>query len=100
MTVGQSISIFRQRLWQRQDIKPGGKSYRQWTVVGLLKHWPDFDGLEVAKITKDDRLTWAAKLATKYSPTMYKNVVDTLRMVLAIGIEFRASTGCLGSTSF
>lgn len=90
LTVSYCISVFRQRLEQRQDIKPGAKSYREWTIVGLLKHWPKLEALEVAKITKDDCLAWAARLSTKYAPTMYNNVVDTLRMVLDIGIEFGA----------
>lgn len=53
MTVGQCIQVFRLRLQQRQDIKDGGKSYREWTIVGLLKHLPDLESMEVAKLTKD-----------------------------------------------
>lgn len=84
------ITIFKQRLEQRQDITPGAKLYRRTTINFLLKFWPDFEALEVAKITKDQCLKWSVALAEHYASTVYNNTISTLKMILDIAVECRA----------
>jgi integrase len=87
MTVGDCVTIFRERLDGRQDIKEGAKHYRRKCVEALLKSWPQLESIPVSKVGKDDCLTWAKKLAEKYSPSVYNNVVGSMRMILNVAVE-------------
>ena len=87
MTVGDAISIFRQRLDGQQDIKEGAKVYRRKFIDALLKSWPDLEKKPVGKVSKEECLDWARKLAAKYSASVYNKTVGTLRMILDVAIE-------------
>jgi integrase len=87
MTVGDAVTVFRQRLDGQQNIKEGAKVYRRKCVVALLKSWPELESMPVGKVGKDDCLQWARKLAIKYSPSVYNNTVGTLRMILDVAVE-------------
>ena len=81
------VSIFRQRLDGRQDIKEGAKVYRRKCLEALLKSWPDLEKTAVGKISKDECLEWARGFSAKYSASVYNNTVGTLRMILDIAVE-------------
>jgi integrase len=99
MTVGDALAVFRQRLDGQQNIKEGAKVYRRKCIEALLKSWPELESTPVAKVSKDDCLNWAARIAASkpgkdgvwqapgYSPTVYNNTVGTLRMILDVAVE-------------
>lgn len=87
MTMGDAVKLFRQRLDGQQDIKEGAKVYRRKCIEALLKSWDALETLPVAKISKDDCLTWAAEFSKQYSASVYNNTVGTLRMILDVAIE-------------
>lgn len=87
MTVADSVAIYRQRLNDNPRLKPNAKLYRDKCISGLLRSWPGLGEKDIRKISKDDCLSWAAKYASDYSPSVYNNTVGTLRQILAIGIE-------------
>lgn len=87
LTVGDCITIFRQRLDSKQDIKEGAKVYRRKCIDALVRSWAGLEELPVSKIGKEDCTEWASKFSAKYSPSVYNNTVGTLRMVLDVAVE-------------
>jgi hypothetical protein len=87
MTVGDAVAIFRQRLDGQQNIKDGAKVYRRKCISALLKAWPSLKSTPVGKVSKDDCLARARRFAADYTPSVYNNMVGTLRMILAIAVE-------------
>jgi integrase len=93
MTFADALQVFRRRLDADPDRKEGAKVYRRKTIIALLKSWPGLEQTNVNKISKDDCLAWAERLAAEYSASVYNNTVGTLRMVLDIAIEKGARSG-------
>ena len=86
MTVGNCVTIFRERLDGQQNIKEGAKVYRRKCIEALLKSWPELESMPVGKVGKDDCLAWAKRFAD-YSPSVFNNTIGTLRMILDVAVE-------------
>jgi integrase len=93
MTLGDAVTIFKQRLADAHHIKPGAKRYRENTIEALLKSWPDSEQTDVRKISANDCLNWASGFAKKYCPSFFNNTVGTLRQILKIAIDAGARYG-------
>jgi hypothetical protein len=52
-----------------------------------VRNWPKFKEMDVRKISEKDCLEWASDFAKKYSSSVFKNTVGTLRHILAVGIS-------------
>ena len=87
MRFGDALAILQQRLAGDASLKPRSKTYREERIAALLKSWPALKDMDVAKVTKNDCLTWATDYGTKASPSNFNNTVGTLRMVFDIAIE-------------
>ncbi len=86
MTVGNCVTILRERLDGQQDIKEGAKVYRRKCIEALLKSWPALESMPVGKVGKEDCLDWAKRFAD-YSPSVFNNTIGTLRMILEVAVE-------------
>jgi len=52
-----------------------------------LRSWPELEATDVARISKTDCLSWAARFGQKASPSAFNNTVGTLKLVLDIAVE-------------
>jgi hypothetical protein len=76
MTVGEAISIFKERLAGQQGIKEGAKVYRRKCLAALLKSWHELETTSIAKRYKDDCLILAKDFSEKYSASVYNGTVQ------------------------
>jgi integrase len=63
-------------------LKESSKLYRRNCILSLTRSWPELDALPPTKVTVPNCREWAARLAAKYSPTVFNNTLGTLRMIL------------------
>lgn len=87
MSFGDALQTYRERLKGDHSIKQRSKNYRAERITALLKSWPGSEQTDVAKISKNDCLTWAGKFGETASPSAFNNTIGTLRMVFDAAIE-------------
>ena len=93
MTFGDALTIYEQQLKDAQHLQPSAKLYREKSIKALLKSWPGFNKTDVRKISANECLRWASRIARDYSPTVFNNTVGTLRHVIKIAIQSGARCG-------
>jgi hypothetical protein len=69
------------------QLKPASVHYRLQTIDGLLKSWPGLAAHKLPDVTESQCQLWAKRYAGMVHGTRFNNTVDTLRGILAIGIE-------------
>lgn len=93
MAFSEALSLYRTQLEANPALKPNSKLYRRKCIDALLKSWPGIEELDVKRISERDCLSWAARFAKVYSPSVYNNTVGTLRQILALASEEGARYG-------
>jgi len=87
MTFSDAMRIYRQRIEGRVDLKPRTKAYHVDRVKALAKSWPGLEQIDVAKVTKNDCLNWAARFGRQAAATTFNHTIGILGGILEIGME-------------
>jgi integrase len=87
MAFTDALQTYRERLKGDHSLKERSKAYREERITALLKSWPDLAQADVARISKNDCLTWAAQYGRTASPSAFNNTVGTFKLILAIAVE-------------
>jgi integrase len=87
MTIGDAMTLHRQRIAGDASLKPGTRDYHEQRMTALRKSWPGLERKEIRSLTKTDCLNWAAKFGVNASPTAFNHTIGVLRILLEIGVE-------------
>jgi integrase len=87
MVFSQALETYRERLKGDHSLKDRSKVYREERISALLRSWPELEATDVARISKADCLSWAARFGQKASPSAFNNTVGTFKLVLDIAVE-------------
>ena len=87
MVFSQALETYRERLKGDYSLKDRSKVYREERISALLRSWPELEATDVARISKADCLSWAARFGQKASPSAFNNTVGTLKLVVDIAVE-------------
>lgn len=85
MTVGDAIERYQKDLESDTSLKPRTKEHRRERIGALRRTWPDLEGKELRKISKQDCLNWAASLET--GAINFNKTVQVLRGILEIAVD-------------
>lgn len=86
-TFGDAAEAYKASVELNTQLKPASIHYRLQTIAGLLKSWPGLASCKLPDITESQCQLWAKRYAGMVHGTRFNNTVDTLRGILAIGIE-------------
>jgi integrase len=81
-TFGEARADYERETKADHTLAEASCTYRLRCLDRLVKTWPGLDKLPVDKITEVDCKAWAARLAKKYAPQFFNNIVVYFRIVL------------------
>jgi integrase len=87
MTFGDALAIYKERMEQDPDNKPGTKKYKNEIIAALEKSWPELNSLDVRRITKADCVDWRSSFAVEYSGTRVNGAISLLRQTIQIAVD-------------
>ena len=60
-TFGNVVEKFKETELAARDLKPRGREYREYTIEGLFRAWPELKTLPARSITRTDCERWFAR---------------------------------------
>jgi integrase len=90
ITGADAIAIREKQFQNNPATKASTKYYLGQIVLALRKSWPSLDTTELRKITPDECLQWAGRMAKSLSAPRYNASLSMLRSLFDIAVEHGA----------
>ena len=89
----EALELYRARVKADHSMKETSKHYREICITKVKSSWPSLTGFRLGEITHESCRDWANGLKPTIAAQYFNNVIDTLRLIIAEGIEEHVRRG-------